>query len=554
MIRLYKLGEFPYGFHVDEVKVAWNSLSILKTGLDDHNGFLSLYYNSFGDYRPTGILYFTLPSIMIFGRSEFATRFMVALFSSLTVFPIYLLTETLVNKKRKILKKFKTGHLSALLLSISPWAIDLGRATNEVVISTFFALFAIYFFIRLIKSNKPIYTTPTILSLLLSYFLYHAIRYIGLPIFMILTYFYFKDLKLDRTKNLVFVCLSFLAVITVYLSTTKEGLARFSQVSIFKDVDTVYEIQRLSNEDVGKPKWTKIFDNNVVIYSKKFITEYSQYFAGDFLIGTSAKPYRFATPGVGILTYVELAFFIIGLVSIARGNKNILPLIFLLVAPFPAALTSEDAPNLSRAFLMLPFLVIIEAYGLEAILTYKSKIKNKLIIGIASLLLLNFSYFMYMYFNHSTIHMPFLKVYAGDSPTYRDIGAKDLSLKLDTLKSQYEKIIITDFPDSPYPWYAFFTNKEPSDFNKTYSSYTKERVYGNIIFSQDKCPSDYAPIKYNKMKVLIIDSWECPFASKIRDGYPLKIVGQIDRPDGTNVYTFLERDFTKPLIIDGVTY
>ena len=34
-LRIFKLGEFPYGFHVDEVKVAWNALSILKTGRDD---------------------------------------------------------------------------------------------------------------------------------------------------------------------------------------------------------------------------------------------------------------------------------------------------------------------------------------------------------------------------------------------------------------------------------------------------------------------------------------------------------------------------------------
>jgi len=74
-LRIYKLGELPYGFHVDEVKVAWNALSILKTGKDDKNQIVGLYYNSFGDYRPSGIFYFTIPSIAIFRRSEFSTRF-----------------------------------------------------------------------------------------------------------------------------------------------------------------------------------------------------------------------------------------------------------------------------------------------------------------------------------------------------------------------------------------------------------------------------------------------------------------------------------------------
>ena len=51
-LRIYKLGTFPVGFHVDEVKVGWNALSILKTGKDDWGNRLALYYNSFGDFRP----------------------------------------------------------------------------------------------------------------------------------------------------------------------------------------------------------------------------------------------------------------------------------------------------------------------------------------------------------------------------------------------------------------------------------------------------------------------------------------------------------------------
>src|SRR5260221_13037761 len=88
-IRLFKLDTFPLGFHVDEAKVAWESLSILKTGQDDHGNLLALHYNSFGNYRPTGIFYSTIPSLILFGKTNFAVRFPSAFFGALTVFPLY---------------------------------------------------------------------------------------------------------------------------------------------------------------------------------------------------------------------------------------------------------------------------------------------------------------------------------------------------------------------------------------------------------------------------------------------------------------------------------
>ena len=67
--RTYCLGSIPYGFHVDEAKAAWNAYSILKTGMDDKGNWLPMYYDSFGDFRPTGLLYTIIPSLMIFGRT-----------------------------------------------------------------------------------------------------------------------------------------------------------------------------------------------------------------------------------------------------------------------------------------------------------------------------------------------------------------------------------------------------------------------------------------------------------------------------------------------------
>ncbi len=554
VLRIYKLNEFPYGFHVDEVKVAWNAISILKTGHDDHGNTLPLYYNSFGDYRPNGIFYITVPSVVIFGRTEFATRFPVALFGALMVIPIYFMAELLNKRKKNITKNLVPGHLAALLIAISPWQIELSRSTNEVIVSTFFALCALYFFIKLIKSKKYKFGILSIITIALSYFFYHAVRFLAPPFFIIIFLLNLREVKSSKAKVWVWFCLITTFLLTLFFSTTKEALARFNQVSIFNAVDTSYQIQRIRSEDLTRDLFTIFFDNKFVIYFKSFMDQYSGYFAGDFLIGTAARPYRFTTPGIGLIMYVEALLLITGGVEIVRGKKNLLPLLLLLAAPLPAAITAEDSPNMSRAFLMLPFLILLEAYGLEAILRLSNKFKRQIIVVTLSLLTLNFVYFSYMYLTHSVSHRPFLKGFFVDSPTYRDVGAKELSLQLDSLKQKYVKIIVTNFPDNPYPWYAYFTNKDPVTFNKTYSTQTMERDYGNIVFSQEKCPSDNNLLKYNKQNILMIDSWECPYQSQIDDGLPLKIVGKITRPDGSEVYTLLERDWTKPLLINGVYY
>lgn len=558
VLRIYKLGEFPYGFHVDEVKVGWNALSILKTGLTDQNNKLSLYYNSFGDYRPSGIFYFTIPAVALLGRNEFATRIPVALVGALTIIPVYFLVELIEKNKNRKSSKIKTGYIAGFLLAISPWHIEVSRATNEVVISTFFALFSIVFLIKLISTKKVRFGIFTIISIATSYLFYHSIRFLG-PLILIATYYFYSNKNIDKkVRNWSIGCIAFSILLTLFFGINQKGLARLSQTSIIKDVDLTYQIQRIQSENPNKNILTMVFDNKPVIYFKTFATEYGKYFSEDFLVGSSGRPYRFATPGVGLITYVELLLLIFGVIQVIKDKKNLLPAILLILAPLPAAITAEDSPNLSRAFFMIPFLIYFEALGLEKILSFSygfgSKFKKQITIGVLTLLFLNSSYFFYMYFNHSVSHRPYLKNYAGDSPTYRNVGTKELILKLDSLKTKYEKIVITNFPDNPYPWYAFFTNKDPLDINRTYNPDTKERVYGNIIFSQDKCPSDESLVKYSKKNILIVDSWECPYNSKIHDGYPLKIVGSIQRPDGTEVYALLERDWAKPLLIDGVYY
>lgn len=530
VLRTFELNVFPKGFHADEARVAWNSLSILKTGADDKGHFLDLYYDTFGDYRPTGIFYFTIPSLLMFERTEFAVRFPSALFGSLTIFPLFLLVKQVTKDKNIAL-------FSSLLLAISPWHIQVSRATSEMVISSFFALFSFYFLIKLIKTGGIKNALLACLSITVSYFLYHAIRMLA-PLFFLTIVVYYSREFLRSPKKLVLVCLIFVGFLTIFFSTTPAAKKRFEQVSIFTTPDIQYEINRLDKE-------VPFIKSSGFVYARRLFSEYSDYFNIDFLLGYAPKPYRYVTAGTTLITLAEAVFLLIGLIEIIRKKRNFLPLIFLLIAPLPAALTHEDSPNLHRAFLMVPFLVIIEAYGLEALIKFQQY--QKLIRIISSvLLLISFLMFIYIYFNPISSNRPFIKEYSMNGYSHRNEGMKEMVLKVNDLGSKYDKIILTNFPDDPYPWYAFFTGKDPQEFNYYTIHRDPDNVlrYKNLVFSHVNCPSSEAFNEEKAPRLLVVNanSKDCPHDAEIKNGtIKAYIRDQIFLSNGSDVYVFLSR-------------
>lgn len=509
-LRIYKLGSFPVGFHVDEAKVGWNALSILKTGRDDKGNLFSLYYNSFGDFRPTGIFYATIPSILLFGRNEFAVRFPAALLGALTIFPLYFLVLEINKDKNK-----KIALVAAILLSLSPWHIEVSRGTSEVVISMFIALWGIYYFLKGIESKNKKDFVLSVLLIVLSYFFYHSIRVLA-PLFLFVIIFYKKAFYKKAILSLFVI-----SFITLLLLLNKEARGRFSQVSIFNDLDVQYELSRMPFEEgPGKVFIARMFHNKPLVYARRFVNEYTKYFSSNFFLeSTTPKPARYQTVGIGLLTYVELALFIFGLIGIAQRKFSPLPLLLLLLAPFAAALTTEDSPNLHRALLMLPMFAIIESYGFISLWRFK-----KIII---TLLTLNFIFFAHMYLVHNRVHLPL----------YRNVGAKELAVYLSKVQGNYDKIILTNIPDDPYPWIAFFTGKDPKIFNKD----AKTRDTGtwkteNYLFTGIRCPSRDAFTVPDVKRLLVVDAEGCATESNLKTRSDVKLINVIKRTDETEVY------------------
>ena len=80
ILRFWKLGENPPALYWDEASLGYNAYSILKTARDEHGEFMPLSrFIAFGDYKPSGYIYASVPFIALFGLNEFSIRFASAL-------------------------------------------------------------------------------------------------------------------------------------------------------------------------------------------------------------------------------------------------------------------------------------------------------------------------------------------------------------------------------------------------------------------------------------------------------------------------------------------
>lgn len=86
-LRVFNLGSIPVGFHNDEVDAGYVGKFLILHGRDTSGNVMSLAFNKFGDFRPTGLFYLTGISEVLFGTNEFAARLPAAFFWGANCFP-----------------------------------------------------------------------------------------------------------------------------------------------------------------------------------------------------------------------------------------------------------------------------------------------------------------------------------------------------------------------------------------------------------------------------------------------------------------------------------
>lgn len=350
--RLYNLSETPPGLYPDEAMNGNNALEAnatdnYKVFYAENNGREGLFINI-----QAGFLKF-LPN------TPETLRLPSAIFGVLTVFGLYLLVKELfINKNRR--EKETIALLSSFFLAISFWHINFSRIGFRAIMAPFFAVFALYFFLKAIQfpenAGKKAYFLSALGGIFFGLGFYSYIAYRVLPLlFLLFIPFFYKNQQFWKfTLVFIFFTALFAAPLGIYfLNNPQDFFGRTSQVSIFNSSSPI-----------------KILSENILKTFGMFN------FVGDFnwRHNFSGSPLLYWPIGIFFLIglFISIFHFIISCPPFNKNKiQNQLPfsVIFswFILASLPVIISSEGLPHALRAILMAPPVFIFSAIGGEYI-------------------------------------------------------------------------------------------------------------------------------------------------------------------------------------------
>ncbi len=521
-LRIYKLDQYPVGFHQDEASLGYNGYSLMLTGKDDNGNKLPLYIDMFGDNRPSGYHYLTILPIKLFGLNEFSTRLPGTLFGSVIVFAIFFLVISIFRDK-------KLGIISSFLVAVAPWNLVLSRASAEAIVALFFIIVGFSLLFYSFQKQKIIYLLISIIFLSLSFFFYHTPRVFVPGLFFVFILIFVSIIK-KSSKNYkiavfsAFIILSLIAVFLIF--GISGGTGRYSQVNIFTSFETNFFQEQQVQEDAiaGSNNITsRLFHNKLTNVSLVFITNYFDYFGFNFLFIKGGLPIWYSIPRVGLIHLVEFPFILIGIYYLIK-DKNIyhkIPLVWLLVAPVVPSITMDDVPNINRAVVMFPMLEIIAGVGLLSFIK-KLKYEKQAFILIGLFLSINILYFFHQYFYNAKTHKPW----------YRNNGFSEMMKVVKGNYNKYDIIAISKYQGGVYPLVLFYMQYNPKTYQLEGSPKNNDYGgFGKFFFVPQDCPSQAAKKILLGKHSLYIDKGDCEDKAYKPERYSF-----VYREDGTKAF------------------
>jgi 4-amino-4-deoxy-L-arabinose transferase-like glycosyltransferase len=448
VIRIWQVGEIPT-FISDEASIGYNAYSILKTGRDEWGQLMPLSFKSFGEYKLPAYIYSAVPSIGLFGLSEFATRLPSVLAGVAAVFLIFLLGRQLFSAK--------VGLLAAFFLTINPWHFEVSRMALEANLGLTFVLAGIYFLLK--RERKGFFFSLFFFTL--SFYTYNSCR-LFVPIFLFLFFLiqrktWFKFFK----KNWLAVAMMLILSLPIVFSGFQGSSQRLAKVGIFSDPGIIGRIEekRISCLENNYPLWCRIFYNRPLTYSQTFAKNYLSHFSPEYLFFEGSGLAQYSDPERGTLYLFELPLLLLGIWSLIKLRKKellVLLSLWALTAPVANSLTGIAHPV--RALVLLPVFPILTALGLTYLFSMVKKKRRKLLLGFVSGLVILISFASYL--NDYFIDYP-----QKPGSTWQE-GYRGLYAGLAKKESDFDKVVVSKFYGEPHIFYLFYQKFDPQIYQE----------------------------------------------------------------------------------------
>lgn len=525
MLRILGLSSHPAGFTPDEASFGYDAYSILKTGHDQWGNFLPITLKSFGDYKLPFYTYLAVPSVAVFGLNEFAVRLPNALIGSLAVLATYLLAKEVFGKKPALLATF--------LLAVSPWQLPMSRGAFEANLTTLFMPLGIYFFIKGLKDSKLMFLSALFFGI--NVFTYHSARFVTPAVVLVLLAANWKHLYEKRMRYLLpALVIAIFGIVAAY-SFLVGGEARAATSTIFSRADTILS-DRFGAIHAGEPLLiAKIFNNKFSYLLQLAFGKYIGYFSLGFLFTNGAAEGTYGMlPGVGVLYLFEILGFSYLFVSLVKKKAKI-PLwllLWVLVAPVPAALTTGLGFAANRSEVVLPAVQIISGLGLW--LFYKYLIKKFDIkyvqIAVTVVVMLSVSIFLEEYFYQQPSKEAPAMIY----------GMREVMQEVRPIQDQYSTIIVSKRISEPHIYVAFYQLIDPIVYQKASMAWNFEDNDHLWVDQQSK----YTLGKYIFKNIDWVNDLKRPNTLIIAKASEYidkgTIIGRVNYPNGQKAYVLVD--------------
>ena len=428
--RFWNLSTLPSGLNWDEISHGYNAYSLLKTGADQWGQKWPIFnFRAYGDYPTTANLYFTIPSVALFGLNAFSIRLPAAIFGILFVIFNYFLAKL-------VFKNEKLALFNMFLAALSPWSLFSSRAVFQSNLSQFFFIAGIYYFYKSLLKPKNAYFSSLFFGI--SLYSYHNTR-IAVPLLLVFFVTYYWQQIKTKTHILAIFIFLILAVPNLLNLFSPESQARNRWVGIINpnSINLINEQRRLYS---GPAFLNRVVNNKVLYFAGQLSRNYLELLNPSPLFFKASQNYQFNPPNTGLLFVILLPLFYIGLFRLRQFT------IPFLIALLPAALTVGDFPSI-RATIALPFYFLAISYGIS----YLKKTKVFYLIILVFILEFIMYWSKYLQYNH-------------DYSQNWQYGYQEMVSKLKTNYPKYDHIYVTKKYGEAHEFLLFYWPWDPKKY------------------------------------------------------------------------------------------
>ncbi len=376
------LKEVPIHLNQDELGFSLNAYSIAKTGFDENNRFLPLYFWHLGVMWSTPIIvYLTALVLKILPLTEEVIRIPSVIIGSLDILLIYFITI-------KIFKRRLYGLIASLFLLLTPPHFIHSRLLlDNLYIVPFMLAWLLLMTIFLERKNLFVLFLATF-CLGIGVHSYHASK-VMMSLYFLMTLIYLipeiKRQKMLIPTALLGFCIPLLPLIP-WLSKYPDTLT--DQVKYTGLYDT-----NLSPLEGIK---TLLTWQNLISKASIFIS----YFSPNFLFFSGDLSLIHSTREVGIFLLSYMILLPLGIINILKEQSKrfgLFIIIGFLSSPIAPALIGNQY-RVSKELVILPFAAIIATFGIKFLLSSDKKLIKIFCMILVMAMVFQFSYFLNDYF------------------------------------------------------------------------------------------------------------------------------------------------------------